>query len=98
MAILKVRGLSKAYGDVRALDNVSFEFDKGILSLWLISAEGQATLDSVGREASRKGFPSKTSIENAYGAGTQPIPVHDKLFMEDPRKWLDTHVRPIWGK
>ncbi|MBI2087800.1 MAG: extracellular solute-binding protein [Deltaproteobacteria bacterium] len=69
-----------------------------LLTEWLISAEGQATLDSVGREASRKGFPSKTSIENAYGAGTQPIPVHDKLFMEDPRKWLDTHVRPIWGK
>lgn len=69
-----------------------------LLTEWLISAEGQATLDSVGREASRKGFPSKTSIDNAYGAGTQPIPVHDKLFMEDPRKWLDTHVRPIWGK
>lgn len=69
-----------------------------LLTEWLISAEGQATLDSVGREASRKGFPSKTSIENAYGAGTQPIAVHDKLFLEDPKTWLDTHVRPIWAK
>ena len=68
-----------------------------LLTEWLISPDGQATLDSVGREASRKGFPSKTSIENAYGAGTQPIAVHDKLFMEDPTKWLDTHVKPIWG-
>ncbi|MBI2360395.1 MAG: extracellular solute-binding protein [Deltaproteobacteria bacterium] len=69
-----------------------------LLTEWLISPDGQATLDSVGREASRKGFPSKTSIENAYGTGTQPVAVHDKLFMEDPQKWLDMHVKPIWAK
>ncbi|MBI2090371.1 MAG: ABC transporter ATP-binding protein [Deltaproteobacteria bacterium] len=44
MAILKVRGLSKAYGDVRALDNVSFEFDKGILSFLGPSGCGKTTL------------------------------------------------------
>jgi ABC-type multidrug transport system ATPase subunit len=32
MAILKVEGLLKTFKEVRALDNVSFEFEKGILS------------------------------------------------------------------
>lgn len=68
-----------------------------LLTEWLISEDGQGALNAVGRESSRKGFPSKTSIENAYGAGTQPVTVHDRLFMEDPSKWLDTHVKPIWG-
>lgn len=68
-----------------------------LLAEWLISPEGQSTLDSIGREASRKGFKSKTSIGNAYSPSTQPIPVHDKLFLEDPKKWLDTNVKPLWG-
>lgn len=67
-----------------------------LLAEWLISTEGQAALDSVGREASRKGFQSKTSIEHAYPKGTKAIPVHDKLFLEDPKKWLDTNVKPLW--
>jgi iron(III) transport system substrate-binding protein len=67
-----------------------------LLSEWLISTEGQATLDKIGREASRKGFQSKTSIEHAYPKGTKPIPVNDKSFMEDPKKWLDANVKPLW--
>ena len=67
-----------------------------LLAEWLISPEGQATLDSVGREASRKGFKSKHSIEAAYPASVKPIPVHDKLFLEDPKKWLDTNVKALW--
>ncbi len=67
-----------------------------LLAEWLISPEGQAALDKVGREASRKGFESKTSIEHAYGKGTKPIPINDKGFMEDPKKWLDTNVKPYW--
>jgi len=67
-----------------------------LLTEWLITTEGQATLDSVGRESSRKGFQSKTSIEHAYPKGTKPIPVNDKAFMEDPKKWLDTNVKPLW--
>jgi hypothetical protein len=66
------------------------------LGEWLISPEGQAALDSVGREASRKGFPSKTSIDSAYGPGTKAIGVTDKLFLEDPKKWLDINVKPLW--
>ncbi len=31
MAILKVEGVTKLYKDLKALDNVSFEFEKGIL-------------------------------------------------------------------
>ena len=67
-----------------------------LLAEWLISKEGQATLDSVGREASRKGFQSKTSIEHAYPKGTKAIAVNDKTFLEDPKKWLDTNVKPLW--
>jgi iron(III) transport system substrate-binding protein len=63
---------------------------------WLISIEGQQTIDSVGRESARKDFKSKTSIESAYPKGTNPLPVNDKAFLEDPKKWLDTYVKPIW--
>jgi ABC-type Fe3+ transport system substrate-binding protein len=63
---------------------------------WLISEEGQKTIDSVGRETSRNDFKSKTSIESAFGKGMKPIPVTDQLFLEDPKKWLDTYVKPIW--
>src|SRR3954471_8236706 len=44
MAILKVQGLIKAFKDVRALDNVSFEFEKGILSFLGPSGCGKTTL------------------------------------------------------
>lgn len=63
---------------------------------WLISDEGQKTIDSIGRETSRNDFKSKTSIESAYGKGVKPLPVTDKLFLEDPKKWLDTFVKPVW--
>jgi len=63
---------------------------------WLISEEGQKTIDSVGRESSRNDFKSKTSIDSAFGKGTKPLPVTDQMFLEDPKKWLDTYVKPIW--
>ncbi len=63
---------------------------------WAISQEGQTVINSVGRETSRKDFKSKTSIETAFPKGTKAIPVNDKGFREDPKKWLDTHVKPIW--
>lgn len=63
---------------------------------WMISEEGQKTIDSLGRETSRNDFKSKTSIESAFGKGMKPLPVTDQLFLEDPKKWLDTYVKPIW--
>jgi ABC-type Fe3+ transport system substrate-binding protein len=63
---------------------------------WLISDEGQKTIDSIGRESSRNDFKSKTSIESAFPKGTKPLPVTDKEFLEDPKKWLDANVKPIW--
>jgi ABC-type Fe3+ transport system substrate-binding protein len=63
---------------------------------WLISEEGQKTIDSVGRETSRNDFKSKTSIEAAYGKNMKPVPVTDQLFLEDPKKWLDSYVKPLW--
>ncbi|HEY7322836.1 MAG TPA: ABC transporter ATP-binding protein [Candidatus Binatia bacterium] len=44
MAILKVEGLIKTFKDVHALDNVSFEFEKGILSFLGPSGCGKTTL------------------------------------------------------
>jgi ABC-type Fe3+/spermidine/putrescine transport system ATPase subunit len=44
MSIVKVEGLSKTYKDVRALDNVGFEFEKGILSFLGPSGCGKTTL------------------------------------------------------
>jgi iron(III) transport system substrate-binding protein len=66
-----------------------------LLTEWLVSPAGQTVIDSVGREVSRKGFPSRTSIDAAW-PGMKPWGVSDKDFLLDPRKWLDTHVRPIW--
>ncbi|MBI4489868.1 MAG: ABC transporter ATP-binding protein [Deltaproteobacteria bacterium] len=44
MAILRVEGLTKAFKDLKALDNVSFEFEKGILSILGPSGCGKTTL------------------------------------------------------
>src|SRR5436190_2568798 len=44
MSILKVEGLSKSYKDVKALDNVNFEFEKGILAFLGPSGCGKTTL------------------------------------------------------
>ena len=63
---------------------------------WLTSPEGQAAIDAVGRASSRKGFKSKTSIENGWGANAKPIVVANKFYIEDARKWLDTTVKPVW--
>jgi iron(III) transport system substrate-binding protein len=63
---------------------------------WLISPEGQSAIDSVGRSPARKGFKGRASMEAAWGRSVKPIPVVDKLFFEDPRKWLDANVRPVW--
>ncbi|HTN69796.1 MAG TPA: ABC transporter ATP-binding protein [Methylomirabilota bacterium] len=44
MAILKVEGLSKTFKDVKALDDVTFAFDNGILSFLGPSGCGKTTL------------------------------------------------------
>src|SRR5574342_678795 len=44
MPILKVEGLSKTFKDVKALDEISFEFDHGILSFLGPSGCGKTTL------------------------------------------------------
>ena len=44
MSILRVKGVSKFFKDVKALDNVSFEFDHGILSFLGPSGCGKTTL------------------------------------------------------
>lgn len=44
MAILRVEGLTKAFRDLKALDSVSFEFDRGILSILGPSGCGKTTL------------------------------------------------------
>ncbi|HTM07724.1 MAG TPA: ABC transporter ATP-binding protein [Verrucomicrobiae bacterium] len=44
MAIVKVEGLYKTFGDYRALDDVGFEFDHGILSILGPSGCGKTTM------------------------------------------------------
>jgi iron(III) transport system substrate-binding protein len=63
---------------------------------WMISPEGQAQIDAVGRASSRKGFKSKTSMENGWGPNVKPVVVSNKGYIEDPRKWLNTAVKPVW--
>src|SRR6185437_141126 len=48
----------------------------------------------LGRASSRKGFKSKTSMENGWGPKVKPIVVSNKDYIEDARKWLDTAVKP----
>jgi iron(III) transport system substrate-binding protein len=63
---------------------------------WLVSPEGQSAIDGVGRPTARKGFKSKTSMENGWGPKVKPIVVSNKAYIEDARKWLDTTVKPVW--
>jgi iron(III) transport system substrate-binding protein len=63
---------------------------------WMITPEGQLAVSAVGREVSRKGVKSKASIEYAWGGNVKPIPIINKAFSEDPRKWLDANVKPVW--
>ncbi len=63
---------------------------------WLVSPAGQAAIDAVGRASARKGFKSKTSMENGWGPNVKPIVVANKAYIEDARKWLDTAVKPVW--
>ena len=71
MAILKVEGVTKLYKDLKALDNVSFEFEKGILAFLGPSGCGKTTLlrSIAGLEIPDAGSISiggkvQTSIEN----------------------------------
>ncbi len=63
---------------------------------WLVSPEGQAAIDAVGRPSARKAFKSKTSLENGWGPNVKPVVVSNKAYIEDARKWLDTAVKPVW--
>jgi iron(III) transport system substrate-binding protein len=63
---------------------------------WMITPEGQVAVAAVGRETSRKGVKSNASVEYAWGDKVRPIPIVNKSFSEDPRKWLDANVKPVW--
>ena len=63
---------------------------------WMIAPEGQLAVAAVGREVSRKGVKSKASIESAWDSKVKPIPLINNAYSEDPRKWLDANVKPLW--
>ena len=63
---------------------------------WMIAPEGQMAVAAVGREVSRKGMKSKASVESAWGSKVKPIPLINSAYSEDPRKWLDANVKPLW--
>ena len=62
----------------------------------MLTPEGQLRLRAVDRETSRKGIKSKASVESAWGDKVKPIPIVNKAFSEDPRKWLDANLKPVW--
>jgi hypothetical protein len=78
------------YGKAPHLDSAK------LFAEWMITPEGQAAVAAVGRETSRKGVRSKASVEYAWGDKVKPIPIVNKSFSEDPRKWLDANVKPVW--
>src|SRR6266404_8764710 len=78
------------YGKAPHLDSAK------LFAEWMITPEGQLAVSAVGREVSRKGIKSKASIEYAWGSNVKPIPSVNKTYSEDPRKWLDTYVKPVW--
>ncbi|HEX9452884.1 MAG TPA: extracellular solute-binding protein [Candidatus Binatia bacterium] len=63
---------------------------------WMIAPEGQMAVAAVGREVSRKGMKSKASVESAWSSKVKPIPIINSAYSEDPRKWLDANVKPVW--
>jgi iron(III) transport system substrate-binding protein len=67
-----------------------------LLAEWLLSPAGQMVQDSVRKTMSRKGLRGKASIEGAWPSHIQPMGITDKAFLEDPKQWLDTFVKPIW--
>ncbi|HEX9270678.1 MAG TPA: extracellular solute-binding protein, partial [Candidatus Binatia bacterium] len=78
------------YGKAPHLDSAK------LFAEWMITPEGQAAVAAVGRETSRKGVKSKASVEYAWGDKVKPISISNKSFSEDPRKWLDANVKPVW--
>jgi len=68
-----------------------------LLVEWMVSPAGQTVLDSVRRTPSRKGFPSrKASLELYWPPGTPIIAGELTEFLVDPKKWMDTYIKPIW--
>lgn len=67
-----------------------------LFSEWLISPDGQAALDSVGRETARKGFKAKASLDKVFPPNVQTISPKDQSFLEDPKAWVDKNLKPIW--
>ena len=65
---------------------------------WMITPEGQLAVAAVGRETSRKGVKSKASVEYAWGDKVKPIPIVNKSFSEDPRKWLGCQCQTCLGE
>ena len=63
---------------------------------WMVTPEGQLAVAAVGRETSRKGIKSAASVEAVWGDKVKPITIVNKAYTEDPRKWLNENVKPVW--
>jgi iron(III) transport system substrate-binding protein len=63
---------------------------------WLISPDGQAVLDAVGRETARRGFHSRLSVESVFPNSTGVVLLSNQEYLANPKAWLDKYVKPIW--
>jgi iron(III) transport system substrate-binding protein len=63
---------------------------------WMVTPEGQLAVAAVGRETSRKGIKSAASVEAVWGDKVKPIAISNKAYTQDPRKWLNENVKPVW--
>jgi len=48
------------------------------------------------KETSRKGIKSASSVEAVWGDKVKPIAISNKAYTQDPRKWLNENVKPVW--
>ncbi len=63
---------------------------------WILSPAGQAVFASTGRTPNLKGLEVASSLEKAWSPEVRPIAALDPEFVKDPKRWLDTYVKPIW--
>jgi ABC-type Fe3+ transport system substrate-binding protein len=65
---------------------------------WMMTPEGQLAVSAVGRGS----IAQRRQVQGVHrirvGANVKPIPSVNKTYSEDPRKWLDANVKPVWRK
>jgi len=64
---------------------------------WVLSPAGQEVYCSTGRTPNLKGLDVPSSLSKNWGPDVKPLSEMDPGFPLDPKKWMDTYIKPIWG-